>query len=145
MKIIVCACAALILGATGAAAAGKMMKEQELMDLENAWSKAMAQHDVASVSSIIADDWMGQNDSGKTEDKMHFLDELKSGKMSITRMVNRDMHARIFRGVGIVQGSDDEKSSYKSKDTSGAYTWMDVFMMRDGHWQAVASQVTKVK
>ena len=147
MKILACACAALILtaGAAGAAGRMKMMKEQELIDLENAWSKAMVQHDMATISSIVADDWMGQNESGKTEDKTQFLNELKSGKMSATSMVNRDVHARVVRGIGIVQGSDDEKSMMKGKDTSGAYTWMDVFEMRDGKWQAIASQVTKVK
>jgi predicted HNH restriction endonuclease len=144
MKILVCACAALMLSAS-AAGAGKMMKEQELIELENAWSKAVVQHDVATVSSIVADDWMGQNDSGKVEDKVHLLDEMKSGKMSATSMANRDMHARIMRGVGIVQGSDDEKSMSKGKDSSGSYTWMDVFEMRDGRWQAIASQITKVK
>ena len=145
MKILVCAAAAALMLSMSAATAGKLMKEQELIDLENTWSKAMVQHDLATVSSIVADDWMGQNDSGKIEDKTHYLDELKSGKMSATSMNNRDVHVRMIRGVGIVQGSDDEKSMSKGKDTSGAYTWMDVFEMRDGRWQAVASQVTRVK
>jgi hypothetical protein len=145
MKTLVCACAALMLMTGVAAAADKMMKEQDLIDLENAWSKAIVQHDVATISSIVADDWMGQNDSGKPEDKMHFLDEIKSGKMAAASMMNRDMHARIMHGTGIVQGMDDEKSMAKGKDTSGIYSWMDVFEMRDGKWQAVASQVTKVK
>ena len=144
MRTLVFACAVLLL-MTGAAAAGKMMKEQELIDLEQAWSKAIVQNDTATVASIVADDWMGQNDSGKIEDKTHVLDELKSGKMSATSMTNRDVHARIMRGMAIVQGADDEKSMSKGKDTSGAYTWMDVFEKRDGKWQAVASQVTKVK
>lgn len=144
MKILVCAGAALMLSVS-AAAAGKMMQEQELIDLENTWSKAIVQHDVAAVSSIVADDWMGQNDSGKIADKTRLLDEMKSGKMSATSMTNRDMHVRLIRGLGIVQGSDDEKSTSKGKDTSGTYTWMDVFEMRDGRWQAIASQITKVK
>jgi len=42
----------------------------------------------------------------------------------------------------VVTGSDDEKSSYKGKDTSGHYVWTDVFVNRKGHWQAVASQNT---
>ena len=44
----------------------------------------------------------------------------------------------------IVTGSDVEKSSYKGKDTSGKYVWTDVFMMRGGRWQAVASHTTKL-
>jgi len=145
MKILVCACAALILSAGAASAEGKMMKEQDLIDLESAWSKAMMQKDVAAVSAIVADDWMGQNDTGKAEEKAMFLNELRSGKMSFASMTNHDVHVRMEHGLGIVQGMDDERSSFKGKDTSGTYTWMDVFAMRDGRWQAIASQVTKVK
>ena len=144
MKTLICSCAVLAL-MTSAASAGKMMKEQELIDLESTWSKAVTQKDTATIASIVADDWMGQNDSGKPEDKTHYLDELKSGKMTAASMTNHDVHARVMRGMGIVQGMDDEKSAFKGKNTSGTYTWMDVFENRDGKWQAVASQVTKVK
>lgn len=145
MKTLICTCAIVLLTAGSAAAGEKMMKEQDLVDIEAAWSKANVQKDVAAVSAILADDWIGQNDSGKQMDKTHFLDELKSGKMSASSMMNHDVHARVMHGMGVVQGMDDEKSTYQGKNTSGTYTWMDVFEMRDGKWQAVASQVTKVK
>jgi hypothetical protein len=44
----------------------------------------------------------------------------------------------------VVQGFDDETSSENGKDTSGTYSWTDVFEKRNGHWVAVASQTTKV-
>ncbi len=146
MKTLISACVIVLLAAGSAAAGGeKMMKEQDLVDLEMAWSKATVQKDVPAVAAILGDDWIGQNDSGKQIGKADFLDELKSGKMSATSMMNHDVHARVMHGMGIVQGMDDEKSSFKGKDTSGTYSWMDVFEMRDGKWQAVASQITKVK
>lgn len=130
---------------TGSAlAAGMAAKEQQLVDLEAAWSKAITAKDTAAISSIVADDWMGQNDSGKMQNKSGFLADIKSGAMSAAKMTNRDVNVRIMRGIAVVQGADDEKSSYKGKDTSGAYTWMDVFEKRDGQWLAIASQVTKV-
>jgi hypothetical protein len=45
--------------------------------------------------------------------------------------------------MAVVQGADDEKSTEKGKDTSGSYTWTDVFAKRGGKWVAIASQVTK--
>ena len=144
MKLFVTVCAVSLLVSGTVFAGGKAAKEQDLIDLENAWSKAIVAKDTASISSIIADDWVGQNDSGRRETKADFLADVKSGVMSASSMNNRDVTARIVRGLGIVQGADDEKSSYKGKDTSGAYTWLDVFANRDGRWQAVASQVTMV-
>jgi hypothetical protein len=58
-------------------------------------------------------------------------------------MTNHDVSARVMGNMAVVQGADDEKSSYNGKDTSGSYTWMDVFEKRGGKWVAIASQVTK--
>lgn len=55
------------------------------------------------------------------------------------------MDVQAIRNIAIVQGSDTEKSSFKGKDTSGKWVWMDVFAMRDGKWQAVRSQSAMVK
>lgn len=145
MKLLVSVCAVALFVSGSAFAGMKAMKEQDLMDLENAWSKAIVAKDTATISAIIADDWIGQNDSGQRETKVEFLADVKSGTMAASMMNNRDMTARIIRGIGIVQGADDERSSYKGRDTSGAYTWTDVFANRDGTWQVVASQLTKVR
>ena len=49
------------------------------------------------------------------------------------------MKVRVFGDTAVVTASDTEESSLKGKDTSGKYVWMDVFVMRNGRWQAVAS------
>ncbi|MGH6888972.1 MAG: nuclear transport factor 2 family protein [Rhizomicrobium sp.] len=144
MKTVITACAAVLAMTFPAAAAGMAAAPQQLVDLETAWSKAMTQRDTAAISTIVADDWIGQNDSGKPENKTAYLAEIKSGDMSAASMTNHDVHVRLLHNVALVQGADDEKSSYNGKDTSGTYTWMDVFEMRGGKWVAVASQVTKV-
>ena len=144
MKILICAGAAMLIVTGAAVAADMSATEQQLVDREAAWSKATVAKDPAAISGIVADDWMGQNDSGKTEDKSQLLGDLKSGTMSATSMTNRDVQVRVMDNIAVVQGADDEKSSLKGKDTSGAYTWMDVFEKRHGKWMAIASQVTKV-
>jgi hypothetical protein len=55
------------------------------------------------------------------------------------------MKVRVFGNTAIVTGGDTEKSTYKGKDSSGKYVWTDVFVNRNGKWQAVASESTKVQ
>ena len=55
----------------------------------------------------------------------------------------REMKVKVFGNTAVVMGSDTEKSTYKGKDSSGKYVWMDVFVNRGGKWQAVASESTK--
>jgi hypothetical protein len=53
------------------------------------------------------------------------------------------MTVRIFGITAVVTGSNTEKSMSHGKDSSGKYVWTDVFVMRNGLWQVVASQSTR--
>jgi ketosteroid isomerase-like protein len=144
MRIFMMAGAAILALAIPAAAADLSPAQQQLVDLEAAWSKAMTQKDIPALTAIVAEDWTGQNDSGKTETRSGYLAGIKSGEMATASMSNHDLNVRLFHNIALVQGMDDEKSSFKGKDSSGTYTWMDVFEKRGGKWVAIASQVTRV-
>jgi len=128
----------------GFAAHAATPAEQELVTLEAQWSKAGVDHDLAAVDRIVAADWTGQDKSGKVSHKADIIADMKSGKAKSTSMINRDVRVRIMGDVAVVQGGDDEKSMYDGVDTSGYYTWTDVFQKRAGKWVVVASQVTPV-
>ncbi len=144
MKTLTAAAAAFVF-AVGTASAGNMSTTKEsLVKLETTWSEAMVDRNVTAVDGILAPSWTAQDTSGKPTTKRGVLADLKSGKLRITSMENHDQHARVYGDVAIVQGADTEKSSYAGKDTSGEYTWMDVFMKHHGKWRAVASQNSHV-
>lgn len=130
--------------AAGSAASAAASGAQQLVDIEANWSKAYVNHNIAFLDSTIADDWTSQDDSGKPIHKADLIGNVKSGKMKTAMMSNHDVHARIVGDIAIVQGADDEKSSFNGKDTSGTYTWTDIFQKRGGQWKAIASQVTPV-
>jgi ketosteroid isomerase-like protein len=134
--------AAIALGLAGVATAqGTKTVEQTLMQMERDWTDAVLKKDTAALGKILADDWVGLGPSGAST-KAQSLAELKSGDMKVESQTLGEMKVRVFGEVAIVTGSDDEKSSYKGKDTSGHYVWTDVFVKTKGQWQAVASQGT---
>lgn len=145
MKILLAGAAmlALISSASTAYAAEDVAKT--LTDMEAAWSKASITKDAAVLDRILAPDWHGQNRSGKRADKAKAMADFKSPDDKTTSAVNHDVNVRVFGDIAIVQGADDEKSTHKGKDTSGAYTWTDVFQKRGGKWLAIASQTTKTE
>jgi ketosteroid isomerase-like protein len=71
--------------------------------------------------------------------------DLKSGASATQSIELGAMKVRVFGNTAVVTGSDTEKSTYKGKDSSGKYLWTDVFVMRQGRWQAAASHSTKVE
>ena len=126
------------------AAAAAANDSSELVRTEAMWSKAQTMKDTATIGRIVAPDWTGQDPSGTLTTKAVLLADLKNGGATYTSMTNHDVHVRIIGDIAIVQGSDDEKSMHRGKDSSGTYSWTDVFQKRAGHWVAIASQVTPV-
>jgi ketosteroid isomerase-like protein len=122
---------------------GQAGTEQALMQMERDWTEAALKKDAATLDKILADDWIGQNPAGVAT-KAEALADLKSGDNKLESETLGDMKVRVFGDTAVVNGSDDEKSSYKGKDTSGHYTWTDVFVKRHGRWQAAASQGTLI-
>ncbi len=146
VAVLVAAAAALTLGQMGdnqgkTKGKGKDGVEQALMQMERDWTDAGLKKDAAALDKILAGDWVGQGPTG-TITKAQALADLKSGDNKIESITLGEMKVRVFGNTAIVTGSDDEKSSYKGKDTGGHYTWTDVFVKRQGRWQAAASQGT---
>lgn len=140
--LLVGACFSPVYGqANKAAAAGTA---ETIKQLERDWSGAQKAGDIGKLSQILADDWAGLGTDGAKATKQEFLDNVKSGVSKLESFEFGPMDVKVIGTIAIVQGSDTEKSSYKGKDTSGKWAWMDVFAMRDGKWQAVRSQSAMV-
>ena len=116
-----------------------------IKQLERDWVNAQKAGDVAKLGQILADDWIGLGFDGAKTTKKQSLDNIKSGANKLDSFEIGPMDVQVIGNVAIVQGSDTEKSSFKGKDTSGKWVWMDVFAMREGKWQAVRSQSAMVK
>lgn len=120
--------------------------EQELIKMEEAWSKALVAGDSAALNRIVAPDWHGQNEDGAYADRAAMIRSIADGTDKITTMTNHDVHVRfIGADLAIVQGQDTETGTHKGKPANGVYSWTDVFQKRDGQWVAIASQNTPVK
>ncbi len=118
---------------------------EELRQVERDWTEAQKAGDADKIAPLLADNWRALGPDGKLMNKQQYLGDFKSGAQKFESIELGPMDVHVMGNVGVVQGSDTEKSSFKGKDTSGKYVWMDVFQKRNGKWQAVRSEVTKVQ
>jgi ketosteroid isomerase-like protein len=118
--------------------------QQTLIQVERDWNHALMAKDYKTLDKIMADDWTGIDFRGMTVTKAESIAELKSGESSNQSVELGDMTVKVYGNTAVVVGHDTEKSTYHGKDSSGSYVWMDVFVKRDGRWQAVASESTKL-
>lgn len=119
--------------------------EKTILQMERDWTEAGLKKDFATLDRVIADDWVATDFQGKSVTKAQAIADLKSGSSTNQTVTLGEMKVRVFGNTAVVTGSDTEKSTYKGKDSSGKYVWTDVFVNRNGRWQAVASQSTKVE
>jgi hypothetical protein len=145
-----------ILLATSVLAFGQAQKpdaattEQTVTQLERDWSqvglkKENLAKDLKTLDRILADDWVGLDFQGTANTKAQSIANLKTGSATTQSFELGPMKVRVFGSTAVVTGSDTEKSMYKGKDSSGKYVWTDVFVNRNGRWQAVASESTRVE
>jgi ketosteroid isomerase-like protein len=114
--------------------------------MEKDWSEADVKKDAAALERILADDWIGIDFQGVVLDKPEVLKQvaLHSDVTETETTEMEQMKIRLFGNTAIVSGTEIETSQYKGKDSSGKYAWTDVFVRRNGRWQAVSSQSTKL-
>jgi hypothetical protein len=118
--------------------------EQELIDLEKAWTEAVVKRDLAFFDRITADEHTLTAPDGTVMTKAQQVALVKSGEYTVTSAVQDAIKVWIYGDVAVVTGLCTEKSQFKGKDSSGQYRWTDTFIKRDGRWQCVATHASKV-
>ena len=134
----------LLVCALATSGAGKKMAKKAptagstakvILQLEREWVRAAATQDRATVERILADDWTSTDFRGKTVTKAQAISELQGANVSASSIELGEMKVRVAGTTAIVTG----------RDRSLRYAWMDVFLKRNGRWQAVASQSTRIE
>ncbi|MEY2490456.1 MAG: hypothetical protein QOC70_2398 [Verrucomicrobiota bacterium] len=120
--------------------------ETELKALEQQWNDAYKKGDVAVLKAVEADDWTLVDPEGTTTTKAQDIKELTDKTFVVKESTNSDIKVRMLGdNHAAVTGSAKMSGSYKGKDFSGEYRFLDIFEKKDGKWQAILSQVTKVE
>jgi len=119
--------------------------EQAIMKMEQDLTNALIKGDVGTIELMVAEGYFFTGPDGKTSSKTQFLADVKSGDLKIASSTIRDMKVQAADAdMAVVTYATTDKGTYKGKDISGEYRWIDVFMKRDGGWKLSVSQGTGI-
>jgi ketosteroid isomerase-like protein len=110
---------------------------------ERDWVSAITRKDAATLDRLLADDFVGTSPTAHTYTRTNAIDDLKSGKYVVESMMLDDVSVNVYGNAAVSFTSQEEKSRYAGADTSGHYHFTDVWVKKDGRWQAVASHGTR--
>ena len=117
--------------------------EKALLQMERDWMEAIKNRDKFTLERILADDFMSISWDGKTFNKAEGIAANLATDSKLDSYTLDPLKVRIFGDAAVVTGGDKEKSSFKGKDTSGQYAWTDVYVKRNGRWQAVSTHSSR--
>lgn len=132
-------CLALVALFVPLAAFAQPSPSQVLRDVENAWVKALAQHDTAALEKILAPEFRHTTYTGAVLGRAQSLAAAKDSRSNGVENRLEDVQVRVFENrFGIVSGVN----AASSPAGSARLHFTDVFVFRDGRWQAVSAQET---
>jgi peptidoglycan/xylan/chitin deacetylase (PgdA/CDA1 family) len=113
---------------------------QHLIALEQQWNDAILANDSSAAAAFMANEWTEITSDGSVLTRAEDLDELVGGYHA-TALRLSGIAVQVYGDAAVVSGISEERSSYRGKDTSGRFRWMDVWVRRAGRWQCVVSTV----
>ncbi len=114
------------------------------MKVEREWAEAAVKADVATISRILIDEFIGTDPAGTVYDKQQALAALKSSANKVISAAVDDMTVRVFGDTGVVAGRSIVKEVAAGKQVTGRYRFTDTWIKRGGRWQCVASQGNRI-
>jgi ketosteroid isomerase-like protein len=120
-------------------------EESRLREIDRAWNEAYPKRDLATLTRIIADDWMAIDGAGLVITKKQLLDRVASAPLQFESHQFEELSLRIFGDAAIVMG---QLSGRGHDEVEGVFDLLQrytrVYVRRENLWQAVATQVTVV-
>jgi len=115
-----------------------------LIALERQWDAAFHSQNAAFIDSVLADEFIATYGDGSRGDKAKELALAKDFNQQVDSSKLDDFIVKVYRDTAVVWFTQHLVGPVKGKPTEVQYQYMDVWIVRDGRWQAVASQSTRL-
>jgi ketosteroid isomerase-like protein len=118
--------------------------QEILIQLERDWDAAFARQDPTFIERILADEFIVTYGDGTRGDRTKEISLATAFNQQVDSRRLEDFIVRIYQDTAIVWFTQHLVGPVQGKPTEVTYRYMDVWVMRDGRWQCVASQSTRV-
>jgi len=118
--------------------------EQTILQLERDCEQVNAKNDTAALERILAPEFVSTDAEGHLRTRAEAFALRRSGQVKFTSFTQDDYKVQVIGDTAIVTGRSSYKGIRDGKDWSGREHWTDVFVRRNGQWQAVATHSSRI-
>ncbi len=121
-----------------------MSSEASLLDAAERLAQAEAKGDIPALEQLLAPDYQGYDPSGRSQDRAGVLRSYAAGGVRVTTLSQSDLRARVLGDAGLVAGINVMRGKQGHEQFDLRLRFLDVYAWREGRWQLVASQDTRL-
>ena len=122
-----------------------LQSDQEiLIELEQGWNEAFYRQDVAFIEGLLADEFTATYDDGSRGDKARELALTAEFNQQVLSAIQEDFTVRVYRETAVVWFTLRLVGIRQGERAEVTFRYTDVWVLRDGQWQCVSTQSTKV-
>ena len=128
---------------TGKKAKGDSL-QQAVMQMEEELRAAIAKSDTKAYGRLLGDDYIYTNQDAVVRTKAEMVSAYDSGKLKYESVKFDEIKVHAYGDTAVVTGRNTSKGQDNGKDISGQFRYTRVYVKRQGRWQLVATQVTRI-
>jgi hypothetical protein len=119
-----------------------MSSKHELLETFEKLKAALFSCDVQALQQLIAEDYLGFDPRGERQDRRMTLEAYQPGGVQLDRYDVQDVETRIVGEIGVITGKGYIHGTFGETEFEHDLRFLDMYIMRDGRWQLLMSQVT---
>ena len=117
---------------------------EKIIELDKKRMQAMAEKDIATLNAIISDELVYTHSSARLDTKKSLIANMESGSTVYTSVVPSEVKAIDCGDTVILTGSCRISVTAGGRPNSFGVRFTDVYANRDGKWQMVTWQSTRL-
>ncbi len=118
--------------------------QEVLIRLERDWDFAFHHKDVPFIEKVLATEFVATYAEGQRADRATEIENAKNFNQQIDASELSEFIVKEYGDTAVVWFTQKMTGPSKGQTITLTFRYMDVFVLRDGRWQCVASQSTKV-
>ena len=118
--------------------------QEILIQLERDWDQAFHQRNIAFIKNVVADEFIATYDDGSRGDKDKELENAATFNKQIDSVTLDEFAVKEYGDTAVVWFRKQLTGPIQGLRVTVSVRFVDVFVMRAGRWQCVASQSTRI-
>jgi ketosteroid isomerase-like protein len=110
------------------------MSQDQILDIGHRWADAELHAEVASLDSLLDDDFTCVGPLGFVLNKEQYLAGRRSGDLKQESFSWQDVRVRVYGDAAVAVGLQTQKSTYQGHDASGQFRVTQVFTRKADRW-----------